>query len=72
MRIGDNMKKLLIFQEPAIAQKLRAAGFSVFRQKYGCKECFAVEDSEALQDSLRTMTETFGEVRFASSNTLCF
>lgn len=66
------MKTLLIFREPAIAQKLRDAGFSVLKQQYGGKECFAVEESDMLHESLRTMKDTFGEVKFASSNTLCF
>lgn len=51
--------KILMFKDPAAAQLLRAAGFSVFQQSMGNQRFFAAEDSSAVRNELNKTKGTF-------------
>ena len=51
--------RILMFKDPAAAQLLRAAGFSVFQQNMGNQRFFAAEDSSAVRNELNKAKGTF-------------
>ena len=59
MRIGDAMGKLIMFKSPEVAERLRASGFSIFKQNLGKDQYFAVEDTNASHQALMSMKAQF-------------
>ena len=72
MQIGDNMSNMLLFDKPAIADKLRSAGFCVVRQRINDNDCFAVEDCKEVRELLADMKRQFGKYQFVTSDKLYF
>ena len=66
------MNKLIIFDDPALAQRLRGAGFAVFKQQYNGKECFATEKTAELLQFDPNMAQKFETSRLFFARTLHF
>lgn len=66
------MEKLMIFDDPVVAQALREAGFAVFRQQYNGKECFATEKTAEMLAFMPNITQKFETQRVSFARTLHF
>ena len=66
------MNKFMIFDDPAIAQVLREAGFAVFKQQYNGKECFATEKTAELLAFAPNIAQKFETSRLGFARTLHF
>ena len=61
------MAKLIMFKSPEVAERLRASGFSIFKQNLGKDQYFAVEDTPASHQALMSMKVQFdcSDIRYA-------
>ena len=66
------MANYLIFKNPAIADKLREAGFAIFKQQYNGKECFATGMNTDLMDVMSELKMQFETEQFAVAHRLNF
>lgn len=66
------MANFLIFENPAIAEQLREAGFVVFKQQYNGKECFATGMNVDLMSFASDLKMQFETEQFAVAHRLNF
>ena len=66
------MANFLIFENPAIAEQLREAGFVVFKQQYNGKECFATGMNVDLMSLVSDLKMQFETEQFAVAHRLNF
>lgn len=66
------MANFLIFENPAIAEQLREAGFVIFKQQYNGKECFATGMNADLMDVMSELKMQFETEQFAVAHRLNF
>lgn len=66
------MANYLVFENPAIAEKLREAGFIIFKQQYNGKECFATGMNADLMDIMSELKMQFETEQFAVAHTIHF
>lgn len=66
------MADFLIFENPAIAEQLREAGFCIFKQQYNGKECFATGMNVDLMSLMSGLKMQFETEQFAVAHRLNF